>query len=180
MKLITRTVWLTYFLCCPFTYCILLLTDFLSCREWMSRHTYEMSIWALGLPYFSSLLLLEQFCTLREICVTWHHVNQGLCRILIHVISLQSRGGFMDDFEASMTSLCTIRVLTMTMLASLGGWIGLLVMTSNKLITVSFIWQALFGHLSSSENLWGHISLAVSHMMSTPAYLALIGLTGKL
>ena len=174
MKLIARTVWLTDFLCCPYTYCILLLTDLLSCREWMSRHTYEMS---------RACLTSQVYCFWNSSApsgVTWHHVNQGLCRILIHVISLQSRGGFVDDFEASMTSLCSIRVLTMTMLASLGGWIGLLVMTSNKLITVSFIWQALFGHLSSSENLWGHISLAVSHMMSTPAYLALIGLTGKL
>ena len=143
MKLIARTVWLTDLLCCPCTYCTLLLTDFLSCREWMSRHTHEISIRALNLPYFSSLLLLEQFCTLREICATWYHANQGLCRMLIHVISLQSCGGFVDDFEASMTSLCSIRVLTMSELASLFGWDGLLVnraiCCASKLITGSWL-----------------------------------------
>ena len=89
MKLIARTVWLTDLLCCPCTYCTLLLTDFLSCREWMSRHTHEISIRALNLPYFSSLLLLEQFCTLREICATWYHANQGLCRMLMAPFSEQ-------------------------------------------------------------------------------------------
>ena len=121
MKLIARTVWLTDLLCWSYTYCTLLLTDFLSCREWMSHHTHKISIRALTLPYFSCLLLLEQFCTLREICAAWYHANQGLCRMLINVTSLQCYGGFVDDLEASMTSLCSIRVLTMSESALLAG-----------------------------------------------------------